>query len=159
MNKKDLERNRYIGFWDDIHTNLTDTLMSFYSDNETNNRRYNELMCWILTDDPEYKKKMIAFYYNIDNEFYQYAMNRLERIYAKEDKPKIAIGDSKDLEYIILKAGNSLRMKHMLEESNELEDKAEKAKTFEEAIKIINQYVEFVDEEEQEDEDSYFGYL
>lgn len=155
MNKKDLERNRYIGFWDDIYNDMTDTLMGFYSDNETNAERYQDLMSWILTDDQEYKKKMIAYYYNVDNNFYQYAMNRLERIYAKEDKPKVAIGDSKDLSYIILQAGNALRMKYMLEESNELEDKATKAKTFEDAMKIINHYVEFVAENELEEEEEF----
>jgi len=155
LNKKDLERNRYIGFWDDIYNDMTDTLMGFYSDNETNAERYQDLMSWILTDDQEYKKKMIAFYYNIDKNFYKYAMNRLERIYAKEDKPKVAIGDSKDLSYIILQAGNALRMKYMLEESNELEERATGAKTFEEAIKIINHYVEFVDEKELEEDEEF----
>ena len=84
-----------------------------------------------------------------------YTLMRLDKKYAKEDKPKVAIGDSKDLTYIIRQAGNGLRNKQMLDEADELEERAENAKTFEKAMKIINQYVEFVAEDELEEEEEF----
>lgn len=92
IDDEDLKLNRYIGFWEGIYNDTTDTLMGFYMDNDTNKDRYRYLMDWILTDDIEYKKKMISYYYSVDKKFYNYAMKNLleeQKIQENEDEEEL----------------------------------------------------------------------
>ena len=83
--EKELKRNRFIGMWDNIYNDDTDKLFGFYDNNKTNKDRYKALMKWILTDDKSFKLRMISYYYDIDKNYYDYAMSRLESEY-KETK-------------------------------------------------------------------------
>lgn len=92
IDDEDLKANRYIGFWDGIYNDITDMLMGFYIDNNTNKDRYRDLMNWIITDDIEYKKKMISYYYFVDKKFYNYAMKNLQeeqKIQENEDEEEL----------------------------------------------------------------------
>jgi len=82
--EKEFEEKKYIWYWENVEANsMTDTLMGFHMYNDTNETRYDALMSWILTDDKDYKQKMISYYYSFDKDFYEYSMERLEKEYEK----------------------------------------------------------------------------
>lgn len=157
--QEDINANEYIGVWDNINNGATKALMNLYSNSKLNRVRYNNLM-EVTFDNKDINnlKRVIAFYYDKDRDFYNYAMDKLRAGIVEPEKPKCAlIGQDGNIYYLLGTASNTLIENNMQEESDEMVKRVAESHSYSKALSIISQYVDVTDvlETEEQEEDEY----
>lgn len=161
MNKptqEELKTNEYIGVWDNADENVKKALTNIYSNSKSNLVRYNCLIEVTTWDNKDINnlKRVIAFYYDKDRDFYNYAMNRLKEGIINSEKPKCAlIGRDGNIFYLMGIASDALIKNNMQEESDEMVERVANAQNYSKALSIIAQYVDVTDVLELNEEEEY----
>lgn len=154
--KEELERNKYIEHWKNIVNDETDMLLGFSKEDKSNKVKYDNVMDYILTDDQEHIKKIIAFYYVYDKNFYNYAMDKFEKSQEHKKKPKCyLIGENGNIFNIMGIAGRTLKENSLKEEATEMKNRILESRNYNQALNIISEYVDIDSKLEAEEELDY----
>ncbi len=154
--KKELEENRYLGTWDNVDKNTSKLLMGICTRSKINRVKYNTLlsiMC--LNNEIKNLKRVLAFYYDKDKEFYDYSMERIKQYETDVEMPKCVIEDIEaDQMNVFCKAVKALEEKGLYDEMKEMKDRVNKVTSYEKISKIISDYVDIVYDVELENNES-----